>query len=295
MPQKMTKLCILGSDTSIESSLKSLNISKSRIKKADIPKTFLEKKVENHQEVEIPLNLINHGLICPTYQGPKVELLFEDKNVLVLNKPPNIHCKPLTYNEENNILSFLRQNLYFKRTNFCFEHQYEGGLLYRLDFETSGVLFFSKDKNEYLFIRKNFKNLAKTKEYICIVGGKFAGSGCYKHFLSAHGPKKGQVKVKEHGELGLGIIDIKILDYDRNKNLTLLKVKLYSGIRHQIRVQLSYLGHPILGDILYGGTESSRLFLHAYKYEILIGNKNYGIECKDAVLFDRFFNLDCIF
>lgn len=294
MPQKMTKLCILGNESSVEDYLLGLNISKTQIKKTNFSKKFIEKGLEKFEEIEIPLNLINQGLIFPTYIGPKVEVIFEDKKILCLNKPPNIHCYPHHYDEQNNILSFLRENLYLKKTNFCFDREYEGGLLYRLDFETSGLLFFSKDKEQYLFIRKNFKNVAKIKEYICIVQGKFEKPGCYKHFLSAYGPKKSRIRVKENGELGEGIIDISVLNQDSEKNLTLLKVRLFSGIRHQIRVQLSFLGHPILGDTLYGGIESERLFLHAYKYAMVIEEKNYEIVCKKAFLFDRFFNLDSI-
>lgn len=295
MPQKMTNLCNLGDESSLEDYLLSLNISKTQIKKSDLPKRVLEKKLEKKEEIEIPLNLVNQGWIYPTYVGPEVDILFEDSRILCLNKPPKIHSHPLSYNEQNNILSFLRQNLYLKKTNFCFERQYEGGLLYRLDFETSGVLFFSKEKEQYLSIRKNFKDFAKTKEYICIVKGRFEGSGIYKHFLSPYGLKKSRVRVKENGELGQGVIEVSVLNQNIDKNLTLLKVRLFSGIRHQIRAQLAHLGYPILGDTLYGGEESDRLFLHAHKYTMLIGDKNYEVTAKNAVLFDRFFNLDSIF
>lgn len=295
MPQKMTKFCILGKESSVEDYLLELNITKSQIKKTNLSKKFLEKKLNRSQEIEIPLNLVNQGLIYPTYVGPKIEVIFEDKKILCVNKPPNIHCYPQQYDDQNNIISFLRENLYLKKTNFCFERDYEGGLLYRLDFETSGVLFFSKDKDLYLFIRKNFKNVAKTKEYICIVHGKFENPGIHKHFLSAFGPKKSKIRIKENGELGEGILDIDILNYDIERNLTLLKIRLFTGIRHQIRAQLSHLGYPILGDVLYGGRPSERLFLHAFKYAILIENKNYEIVSKNAILFDRFFNLNSIF
>jgi 23S rRNA pseudouridine1911/1915/1917 synthase len=295
MPQKMTNLCNLGSESSIEDYLLSLNISKTQLKKSGLTKSFLEIKLDKKQEIEIPLNLINQGLIYPTYAGPEVDILFEDNRIICLNKPPKIHCHPLSYTEQNNMLSFLRQNLYLKKTNFCFERKYEGGLLYRLDFETSGVLFFSKDKEQYLSIRKNFKDVAKTKEYICIVHGRFEESGIYKHFLSPYGLKKSRVRVEENGELGQGVIEVSVLEQNIEKNLTLLKVRLFSGIRHQIRAQLSHLGYPILGDTLYGGKESDRLFLHAHKYTMLIGDKNYEVTARKAVLFDRFFNLDRIF
>ncbi len=294
MLEMKTKLCILEDFPSVESSLIALNISKSQLKKTKFPKKFLEKKIDCKNELEIPLNLLNQGIINPVYIGPKIEVLFEDNEILCVNKPPKVHSHSLYYDKQDNVLSFLREYLYLKKTNFCFERKYEGGLLYRLDFETSGVLFFSKTKENYLEVRKNFDKLAKSKEYICIVQGQFEETGIHKHHLSAFGPRKNKVRVKENGDLGQGIMETSILNYNSSLNLTLLKVKLFTGIRHQIRAQLSFLGFPILGDNLYGGRPEDRCFLHAYKYSILIREKNYQIESKKADLFDRFFDLNSI-
>jgi 23S rRNA pseudouridine1911/1915/1917 synthase len=295
MLEMKTKLCVLEDFPSVESSLIALNISKSQIKKTKFPKKFLEKKIGCKNELEIPLNLLNQGIINPVYSGPKIEVLFEDNEIICINKPPKIHSHSIYYDKQNNVLSFLREYLYLKKTNFCFDRKYEGGLLYRLDFETSGVLFFSKTKEKYLEIRKNFQKLAKSKEYICIVQGKFDKPGIHKHHLSAFGPRKSKVRVEENGELGQAVMETSVLDYNPSLNLTLLKIKLFSGIRHQIRAQLSFLGYPILGDKLYGGSPEERCFLHAYKYSILIGEKNYQIESKKGFLFDRFFDLNSIF
>jgi 23S rRNA pseudouridine1911/1915/1917 synthase len=294
MPEMKTKLCILEDFPSVESSLLALDISKSQIKKTKFSKKFLEKKIDCKNELEIPLNLLNQGIINPIYNGPKIEVLFEDNEIICVNKPPKIHSHSIYYDKQNNVLSFLRENLYLKKTNFCFERKYEGGLLYRLDFETSGVLFFSKTKEHYLEVRKNFDKLAKSKEYICIVQGHFEKTDIHKHNLSAFGPRKSKVRVKENGDLGQAVMEISVLNYNPSLNLTLLRIKIFTGIRHQIRAQLSFLGYPILGDELYGGSPEERCFLHAYKYSILIGEKNYQIESKKAVLFDRFFDLNGI-
>jgi 23S rRNA-/tRNA-specific pseudouridylate synthase len=284
----------LGEFNTIEDYLLTLEISKSQIKKSKLSKNFLEKNIKSHEEIEIPINIINKGIINPFYRGPKIEIIFEDKNILCVNKPYNIHCFPLSYDENNNVLSFLRENLYFKKTNFCFERKYEGGLLYRLDYETSGVLFFCKNLNQYLEVRKNFNNLAKTKEYICIVKGKFEKNGFHKHKFSSFGPNKRKVRIDDKGELGEGTLEVSILAYNSSEDLTFLKIKLFTGIRHQIRTQLSFLGFPILGDVLYGGEPSERIFLHAYRYCILIDGKNYMIQTKNALFFHRFFDLDSI-
>ncbi len=294
MLKNNTQISILEEHPSVKSFLLKLNISRSQLKKSKIPKKFLENRVKAHQEIEIPLNLINQGIIPPSYQGPEIEVIFNDELILGVNKPPNIHCLPIHYDEPNNVLSFLRERLFLKKTNFCFDTNCEGGLLYRLDYETSGVLFFSKRKEIYLKVRENFNELTKSKEYLCIVEGKFNQPGIHKHKFSGFGPKKSKIRIDGNGLLGEGILEAELLSYKESKNLSLLKIKLFSGIRHQIRAQLAYLGFPILGDLLYGGKFSERLFLHAYKYSIFIDGKNYQIESKKAFLFDGFFNLNSI-
>ena len=93
-----------------------------------------------------------------------------------------------------------------------------------------------------------------------------------------------------------GKILIKKIHYNSEKNCSLLMVKLKTGLRHQIRAQLSYLGYPILGDELYGGSSSLRIFLHAFYYEIPLKE---GViikgKARNAYLFDKFFNLDRFF
>jgi 23S rRNA pseudouridine1911/1915/1917 synthase len=71
---------------------------------------------------------------------------------------------------------------------------------------------------------------------------------------------------------------------------SLLMIELKTGLRHQIRAQLSYLGFPILGDELYGGNKAERLYLHAWRYEW-----SEFVEDNHMDLFDRFFDLNRAF
>ncbi|MBG08795.1 MAG: hypothetical protein CME68_08555 [Halobacteriovoraceae bacterium] len=239
-------------------------------------------------------------MIYPVYEGPEIEVLHEDAKCIILNKSSGIHSHPLKYNEKDNCLSFLRNNNYFEALKVN-KNNMDRGLLYRLDYGTSGVLVLVKDEKDYLNIREDFNNLVKEKCYLTIVEGHFESDGEYTSFLRPslkHGKK---MVVSDHREKKFlketreGKILIKKVHYNSEKKVSLLMIKLKTGLRHQIRAQLSHLGFPILGDELYGGGPSLRIFLHALYYEVPLEGMTIKGKAMNAYLFEKFFNLDSFF
>jgi 23S rRNA pseudouridine1911/1915/1917 synthase len=273
--------------------------SKSEIKRFISNRKEIKRAVLAKKEISIPIDLVNRYFIYPEYDGPQIEILFEDEDVLVLNKPPDIHSHPLKYSEKNNCLSFLREKCKYKTLKVN-DRSYDKGLLYRLDYGTSGVLFFIKNDNLFKSLRKNFNLLVKEKNYLAIVEGDFDKEGEHKSVFIFKEKKGRKVVIKknpkEENDSRRGILSVKKLFYNDDENISLVLVKLKTGVRHQIRVQLSSLGFPILGDELYGGSSSKRLFLHAFSYKIpLSKDKEIDVISKNAHLFNNFFNMDRIF
>ncbi|MEE2743931.1 MAG: RNA pseudouridine synthase [Bdellovibrionota bacterium] len=238
-------------------------------------------------------------MVYPDYEGPHIEILFENDDVVILNKPPNIHCHPLKYSEKNNCLSFLRQQLKNNIMNVN-KKSYDRGLLYRLDYVTSGVLFFIKTESLFTDLRANFNELVKEKFYLAIVEGDFNREGEHKSIFTFKEQKGRKVVIKKsqtskNENFFEGVLSIKKLHFNSENNMSIVVVKLETGIRHQIRVQLSALGYPILGDELYGGSPSERIFLHAFYYEIPISGQSIKGVSRNAQLFDCFFDMDSIF
>ena len=247
----------------------------------------------------MPIDLVNKFLIYPDYEGPDIEVLFENDDVIILNKPPNIHCHPLKYSEKDNCLSFLRQQ--FKNNKMDVNKKsYDKGLLYRLDYVTSGVLFFIKNESLFNELRNNFNQIVKEKYYLAIVEGDFNREGIHKSIFTFKEKKGRKVVIKKskllkNEKFFEGILSIKKIHFNRDNDISIVMVKLETGIRHQIRVQLSTLGHPILGDELYGGKPSKRVYLHAYSYKIPIYGQSIKGVSRQAQLFDLFFDMDSIF
>ncbi|MBF0360746.1 MAG: hypothetical protein HQK49_07030 [Oligoflexia bacterium] len=284
------------------------NLSNSFIKKwkDDIPN--LNKRVQRRDQISLPIDFVNRNMVNPqfvcvsTLSTPRI--IAEDENFLIINKPPNVHGHPLSYSEKDNILSFLRDKYPYQWGN-CLqsvnETKHERGLLYRLDYETSGVLIYVKNDQLYQYLRENYSKVVTQKIYIAIVRGHFDRPGVHRHTLKPTG-KNGHKMVASATATSTptaaqASLNVSILEYNQEKDLSLLKIELHTGIRHQIRVQLRALGYPILGDNLYGSSgpspdpSVSRLFLHALTYKILLNEREYVYksETTDALAFDHYF------
>lgn len=277
MEPKTTDYCLLGPVTSVEAFLKSeFGASSNKLKK-HFKKTFLNMSLKEKSILSLPLDFVNDGEINPIYEGSEVEVLFEDEDFFVFNKNPNQFIHPLSYCESDNCLSYIRSTrpeLLKVNTG-----NYDRGLLYRLDFETSGVVIFAKHDELYKKLRENFNTIAKEKIYWCWVEGKMGLEGRYVHYFSSGEEKGKRVLVSNDSTKGVaGELSLKAMNYDETHNMTLVEVKLKSGLRHQIRAQLAYLGFPLRGDKFYGGKEAQRLYLHAVTYRLDVSGKEIFFE-----------------
>ncbi len=288
-----TKICILNKWETMEEFLKKgLLLSRSSLKNSTLKKSFLNKVIKEKEEISLPLNLLNKGIINPFFDGEDIDIIFEDEMFWVVNKPNSIHGHPLSYCENDNILSFLRN----KNSNVFLgsrDENMERGLLYRLDNVTSGLLIIAKDELLSKKLRDSFKVCAKKKAYIAIVEGEFNLEGRHTHFFKSQGVKGHKVSVNTLGDGSEGSLIVTNLAFNEKENLSLIYVELETGLRHQIRAQMAALGFPLLGDELYDGKKERRVYLHALHYQLIIGDDLKEWTCEKAPLFDCFFDVHC--
>ena len=262
LDQNNIYLCPLGSYSSKEEFLLALGYSKSWIKKF-LSRKILEQSIS--KELFISSDLINKFSINPNYIGIDVDILHEDDHFIVLNKPSEVHGHPLHYEDKNNLLSFLRYKNKGKFLDINMDKQ-ERGLLYRLDFETSGVLVYVKNQLLFNELFNNRENRIVAKNYLAVVQGETPEEATLINLITGSDKKGSVMKVVEEGQRAE--LRFEKIKYCPDKNLSLIKIYLKTGLRHQIRVQLSHFGFPLLGDVKYGGKRSTRIFLHAYEYMI---------------------------
>lgn len=271
---QMTKISYYGPETcSVEDFLKKdLGLSGQWLKKHDLTKNFLKKDLRPHEELTLPLDLLNKDLISPVYRGEEVTILFENERFLVVEKPCSTHGHPLRYSDQTNLLSFLRAKKKFEVPSLSIGGQ-EKGWLYRLDFETSGVLVGCKNTDDYNFLRSSFETSVLRKRYLCVVNGTGPEDGQYQFSYTATGQMGSKMRAEQfredRGTLGTSWVK-KVFE---SRGRSVYRVDLVTGIRHQIRATFEALGFPLLGDELYGGEKADRLYLHAYEYHLKCQNE----------------------
>lgn len=180
-----------------------------------------------------------------------IDIIYEDDNVLIVNKPFN-----LTVNSKNQVSLSNFLAYYFKENNIKAKVR----LINRLDMNTSGLLMVAKNKFAQAYYQKQIEENKLTKKYLAYVEGDFKIDTLYKIKLIYDESSK-EYKKDDKGKLA--ITYFKTLEY--NDKFSLIECDIKTGKTHQIRASLKNLGHPIVGDKLYGSDyEFDRFLLHSY-------------------------------
>lgn len=269
-----------------EALIEILECSKNKIKKFQSikigkvnPSSDLETPVNARSEIKVSLNLLNHKEIFPRFKS-KVNVIYEDHFFLVLNKPSRMHSVPHTYLEKDNLLSTLRGNRKYARLMKTNYPDLNRGLLNRLDYNTSGVIIFVKDLDILMYLRENFQDTVTEKTYYAWLEGNLNFTGKVKGYLRPFGPGKEMVKFSEEEVSGsvYSESEFNTKFYDEKRNRTFTHIQIRTGARHQIRVHAQHLGHPVLGDNIYGNKSYNRLLLHAYRYVLKLNSRIYSFR-----------------
>lgn len=191
-----------------------------------------------------------------------IDIIYEDKNIIVVDKPYNL-LTISTINEKEKTLYHLVSD-YVKSKN----KKNKIFVVHRLDKDTSGLVVFAKTELIKNKLQDNWDKV--DREYIAIVKGNTKDKGIIKTYLDE---RNGKVFVSNRGKLA-------ITEYQKirsNDKYTMLNINIKTGRKHQIRVQLSEIGNPIIGDKKYG-IKANRMMLHAYKLEFKLNNKLMKFE-----------------
>ncbi len=214
----------------------------------------------------------------PSTPTMDTKIIYEDNDVLVVDKPAGIVVFPEGQTKENTLIDVLVEK-YPELKNAGDQPRY--GIVHRLDKDTSGILLVAKTAEALIFLQKQFINREVEKKYVCLVEGIIKeDKGEIKTLIGRSPGDKRKQKAYPLNETGHGkreaITEYKVLE--KFENYTLLEVQIKTGRRHQIRCHFSYLQHPIAGDKLYAFKNSkipeglTRQFLHAQKLKIQLPN-----------------------
>lgn len=233
-----------------------------RLKKEDIVEIYIEEEKLDYK----PL-------------AKKIKILYEDDDIIAIEKPYRI-----TVNSKNQVNLSNYIAYYFR------EHEIKSKirLINRLDMNTSGLMLVAKNKYAQAYYQGEMENNRLDKYYLAIVEGNLKINRLINLPLVYDKDNK-KMKYNLDGKIASTYFKT-ISAYEK---FSLIECKIITGKTHQIRISLSHLGYPILGDILYGSRyEMDRFFLHSYKIKFVKFMDNKKITILSRPNFDGDLNLN---
>lgn len=200
-----------------------------------------------------------------------LEIIFEDENFLVVNKPAGLIVHPSPSHPKETLVNILIN--YFPRLKNVGENKLRPGIVHRLDKEASGLLIVAKTQKSFEYLKKQFQNRRIKKEYLVLVYGKVKDKKGVIELPIGRLPKKGfKMSAGYLPKSKEAITEYELIKY--YDGYSLLNIKTKTGRTHQIRVHLKSLGYPVAGDKIYKprklkAAELGRIFLHCYKIGFL--------------------------
>lgn len=248
----------------------------------DQTRSFLSKLIEdggavvNGKEAAKNLKLKSGDEVSVTIPDPieittqpeniPLDIVYEDSDLIVVNKPKGMVVHPAPGNYNSTLVNALLYHC--KGTLSGINGELRPGIVHRIDKNTSGLLIVAKNDNSHKILAQQIKEHSFTREYQAVVCGRLDENGCVDAPIGRHPVDRKRMTVTQKNSKNA------VTHYFIKKQYngyTHIVCRLETGRTHQIRVHMSYIGHPVAGDDVYGGVRPDNVryligqCLHAYK------------------------------
>jgi 23S rRNA pseudouridine1911/1915/1917 synthase len=217
-----------------------------------------EKIIVNNKKTKASYKVQEGDLITLEEEQPKevslkaqeipIEVIYEDKDIIVVNKPKGMVVHPANGNPDGTLVNAIMAIC--KDSLSGIGGELRPGIVHRLDKDTSGVLIVVKNDKAHINMSEQIKEHEVEKTYIALVRGIVKENEASIDMPIGRSDKdRKKMAVKKNGKSA--ITHFKVLERFPKHNCTLLEIKIETGRTHQIRVHLSHIGYPIIGDEVY--------------------------------------------
>ena len=190
------------------------------------------------------INLLLHEKkdISNAPQPIRMDCVYEDEHLLVINKPHNLTVHPGAGQPDQTLLNGLLHYLP------SLAKLPRAGIVHRLDKDTTGLMMIAKTSSSYSFLTHELAQRRIKRNYIAIVDGTLKSSQTIDKSIGRHKTQRTMMAVQQQGKPAITHITVQ----SRLQGYTLVSCQLETGRTHQIRVHMQSIGHPLLGDATYG-------------------------------------------
>lgn len=218
------------------------------------------RRLKKGDRVEIGTELVVEAPGVAIAPDPSISLavLFESEDFVIVDKPAGLPTAPLVRTETRSLAAALLAR-YPEMRGVGFRER-EPGLVHRLDNETSGVVLAARSQTAFVAARSLFESSLIEKRYLAVVASGLPDAGEVETLLGPDTAEPRRVRVYDDAPRGYAkLAHTRYRVLERGKRFTLVELSVERAFRHQIRVHLAHLGHPIAGDALYGGAAVAEL------------------------------------
>lgn len=217
-----------------------------------------------------------------------LDIVYEDNDILVINKQKGLVVHPGNGNPDGTLVNAIMAKC--KDSLSGIGGEIRPGIVHRIDKDTSGLLIVAKNDKAHINVSDQIKNHEVKKTYIALIRGKIKeNSATIDMPISRSTKDRTKMAVSKNGKKA--VTHIKVIE--RFKNYTLLEVNIETGRTHQIRVHLSQIGYPIVGDYVYSngknpfGVEGQMLHSYRLEFKHPITGKDMDLKAELPEYFEK--------
>ena len=256
----LTKKTDVGKRLDIILSQKITDLTRSNLKKIiesnnvnidNVKTNSPSKKIKLNQEISVKFDIVEIDKVLP--KKIKLDIIFEDKDLLIINKPSGMVVHPGAGNYNNTLVNALVYK--YKNKLSDFNGSLRPGIVHRIDKETSGLLVVAKNNLSHAKLGKQFSDHTILRKYLALIWGVVRPlNGKIETLISRNKKNRQLMAVSDfNGKKAVtNYKTLKVFDIKDIPKISLIECQLETGRTHQIRVHMQYKGSPLLGDKQYG-------------------------------------------